>query len=224
MTCYSTTFEPYVFEQDGKVVGIDADVVREVGRRLGVEINIALKPWVRLEREIKQNIEECAFAYFRTEDRLAYMHFTQVPLHITNYTLFVAKENQRSFSNMSDISGFVVAINHGFKTTPEFSAAVEQKLIAEYRVKEEANSFQMLNSKRVDAVLTNSYVGAYQINQNQYEDIVQLFPPLSSTAAYLSFAKTDELKPWVDMFDSALFQIMIDGTYQKIFDAYTSND
>jgi polar amino acid transport system substrate-binding protein len=223
LTCYSTTFEPYVFEQDGKVVGVDADAVREIGRRLGIHIEIALKPWVRLERDIKLGTEDCAFAYFRTADRLDYMHFTNVPLHITSYTLFVLEENQRTFSSMADISGFVVGINQGFKTTPEFEAAVKQNVVTEYRVREEAMSFQMLNAKRVNAVLTNEYVGAYQIKQLELDGIVPLFPPLSSTPAYLTFAKKDELKPWVEKFDSALFQILTDGTYQAIFDRYTKN-
>jgi polar amino acid transport system substrate-binding protein len=222
LTCYSTTYEPYVFEQDGIVLGVDADVVREIGYRLGIKINIALKPWVRLERDIKSGEEDCAFAYFRSDERLDYMHFTHVPLHITNYTLFVLKENQRTFSDLKDIAGFVVAINQGFKTTPEFEAAVEQEIVTEYRVREDQLSFKMLNARRVDAVLTNNFVGAYQINQLQFPDIVPLTPPLRSTAAYLTFSKKEELKPWVEKFDHTLFEILVDGTYQKIFDRYTN--
>ncbi|MBU2864442.1 transporter substrate-binding domain-containing protein [Reinekea marina] len=222
LTCYSTTYEPYVFERDGKVVGIDSDAVREIGRRLNLDISIELKPWVRLERDIKQGIHDCAFAYFRTDERLTYMHFTNVPLHITSYTLFVNADQLRPFDSMEDIKGFQVAVNQGFQTTPEFEAAVKEELISEYRVREDSQAFKMLNAERVNAVLTNQVVGAYQAKQLGYNDIEPLKPPIRSTAAFLTFAKKDHLKPWVEKFDHAFFEILEDGSYQAIFDSYVS--
>lgn len=221
MTCTSTTYEPYVYEENGKVVGIDADAVREIGQRLGIEITIALKPWARLERDMKLGTEECAFAYFRTSERLDYMHFTNVPLHITSYTLFVNQEDEIEFSSVADIAGWVVAVNQGFKTTPEFEMAVKEGHITEHLVREELNSFQMLNVKRVDAVLTNKVVGTYQATQLGYENITPLDQPLSSTAAYLTFAKKEALKPWVEKFDHMLFELLVDGTYQTMFEHYS---
>jgi polar amino acid transport system substrate-binding protein len=219
--CLSTVFEPYVIEeQDGRVVGVDADVVREIGRRLNIDIEIELKPWVRLEKDIERGAEDCAFAYFRTAQREAYMDFTQVPLHITNYVLFTRTDQTLDYRGLSDIEGFRVGVNLGFKTPPEFEDAVERKSIFEIRVEEDAQSFQMLNAERIDAVLTNSFVGAYQVKNLGYEDITPLFPPLSSTPAFLAFSKKSNLSSLVQKFDAALYEILIDGTYQKIFDRY----
>ncbi len=221
LRCLSTIFAPYVFEADGEVVGVDVDVVKEVGRRLGIDIEIDLKPWVRLEKEIESGVEQCAFAYFRTPERQAYMDFTSVPLHITSYTLFVLKEREVNYRSLDDIKGFTVGVNQGFKTTPAFADQVERGNIEEFRVEQELQSFQMLNAKRLDAVLTNYFVGAYQVKNLTLNNVMPLFPPLQSTPAYLTFSKKRELAELVPLFDSVLFDILIDGTYQRIFETYT---
>ena len=221
LTCLSTVFAPYVFEVNNEVVGVDVDVVKEIGRRLGIAIEIKLKPWVRLEKEMEAGTEQCAFAYFKTPERLTYMDFTHVPLHITSYTLFVLAEKKLNYKSLADINGFTVGVNQGFKTTPEFAEQVARGSFTEFRVEQELQSFQMLNAKRLDAVLTNYFVGAYQIKNLQLTNVVPVFPPLQSTPAYLTFAKKAELDELVPLFDSVLFDILVDGTYQRIFDAYT---
>jgi len=217
----STVFAPYVIEKNGIVSGVDVDVVKEIGRRLHIDIEIGIKPWVRLEKDIESGQEQCAFAYFRTSARQAYMDFTNVPLHITSYTLFTQDDRVENYRQLTDINGFVVGINRGFKTTSEFETAVRRGDVKEFRVEQEEQSFQMLNAQRVDAVLTNYFVGAYQIKQLGYTNVVPLFPPLDSTPAFLTFSKRAGLEDLVTLFDSALYEILIDGTYQRIFDRYT---
>ncbi len=221
LRCMSTVFAPYVIEKNGVVSGVDVDVVKEIGRRLHIDIEIGIKPWVRLEKDIESGQEQCAFSYFRTSARQAYMDFTNVPLHITSYTLFTQADRVENYRQLTDINGFVVGINRGFKTTSEFEAAVQRGDVKEFRVEQEEQSFQMLNAQRVDAVLTNYFVGAYQIKQLGYTNVVPLFPPLDSTPAFLTFSKRAGLEDLVTLFDSALYEILIDGTYQRIFDRYT---
>lgn len=220
LVCVSTVFEPYVIEQDGKVTGIDVDVVREIGRRLNIEIDVQLKPWIRLEKDIESGEESCAFAYFQTPRREQYMDFTNVPLHITSYALFTKENPTLDYRGLSDIKGYRVGINQGFKTPAAFDEAVERNELIEFRVAEEAQSFQMLEVDRLDAVLTNSFVGAYQVKKLGLKNIEPLFPPLSSTPAYLTFSKEADLSHLVQNFNSALYEILLDGTYQDIFDRY----
>ncbi|MDX1474128.1 MAG: transporter substrate-binding domain-containing protein [Reinekea sp.] len=99
--------------------------------------------------------------------------------------------------------------------------AVRRGDVKEFHVEQEVKSFQMLNAQRVDAVLTNYFVGAYQIKQLGYTNVVPLFPPLDSSPAFLTFSKRAGLEDLVTLFDSVLYEILIDGTYQRIFDRYT---
>lgn len=220
LTCYSTVFAPFVIEENGQVKGIDVDAVKEVGKRLGIDITFALKPWKRLENEVETGDSNCVAAYFRTPERLKYMDFTNVPLHITAYTLFTKHKRPTPFRSFEQIKGWTIGINRGFKTTPAFEHALKMNWVTKYEVKNEAQSVKMISLDRLDALLTNYHVGLYNINLLGKTDITPISPSLSSTPAYLVFSKKAKLDWLVPLFDEALFEILQDGTYQKIFDAY----
>ncbi len=221
LTCVSTTYEPFVIERDGKIEGIDVDVVREIGRRIGLNIKLKLKPWKRLERDIEKGAESCGFAYFRTPERLKYMDYTNIPLHLTEYSLFVNKDNPIKYNKLADIKGMVVGVNFGFKTTREFENAQKNGLFSVIRKYTDQDSFKFLKKKmRIEAVLTNYHVGLYTASKLGME-VRALSPPLTSNPCYLTFSKKRKLSHLIPKFDTALSQILKDGTYDKIFKKYT---
>ncbi|MCX4030099.1 amino acid ABC transporter substrate-binding protein [Endozoicomonas sp. SM1973] len=218
--CVSTVYEPFVIEQEGNIKGIDIDVVAAIGKRININFTFVLKPWKRIGKRVKQGKEDCVIAYFKTPDREPYLHYTRMPIHITQYTLFVHKENRFTYSSLEDLYQRSIAVNRGFKTTPAFALAVAEQKIRQVDVREDAQSFGLLKRKRIDAVLTNYHVGSYMVKQRGYDQIIPINPPLSSTPAYVVFAKKDHLNAIIPLFDSALFSILQDGTYQKIFSQY----
>jgi polar amino acid transport system substrate-binding protein len=220
LTCHSTVFSPFVIQEGEEIKGIDVDVVKEVGRRLGIEITFELKPWKRLEKEIEKGYVSCVAAYFKTEKRAEYMDFTTVPLHVTSYTLFVEQDNKPDFWTFKDLQGWRIGVNRGFKTTPEFEEAVSKGWIAKHEVKNEVQSLKMVQSNRLDALLTNYHVGLYNIRLTNASRIVPMLPSISATPAYLVFSKKQNLAYLVPQFDEVLSDIIEDGTYDKIFSNY----
>ena len=58
-------FPPFSFEDDGKVKGVDIDIIQEMGKRLGIEIKIDLVPWKRLLKMTNSEITNPRnFCYF----------------------------------------------------------------------------------------------------------------------------------------------------------------
>lgn len=220
LTCYSTVFSPFVIEDNREIKGIDVDVIKEVGRRLHLDISFSLKPWKRLEQDVKDGTVSCVAAYFRTEERMEYMDFTSVPLHITSYTLFTNKVEVEGFKTFKDFKGWTIGVNRGFKTTPEFEAAMINGWITKYDVKSDEQSLKMVSSNRLDAMLTNYHVGLYNIKKFGVSDVRPLLPSIRSTPAYVVFSKKQNLAHLVPKFDEALFSVIQDGTYQRIVDQY----
>lgn len=220
LTCYSTVFAPFVLEQEGQVKGIDVDVIKEVGRRLGINVEFKLMPWKRLENFIKSGEIDCVAAYFQTPERMKYMDFTHIPLHMTAYTLFARKEDARNYSSLEDLKTWKIGVNRGFKTTPEFEEALYNGWVEKYEVTNDMQSFSMLEKGRLTAVLTNYHVGLYNIRELGLKDIVPIFPSIRTAPAYFVLSKKKNLGYLVQKFDEALFEVLKDGTYKKIFDTY----
>lgn len=220
LTCHSTVYAPFVFQDNGDIKGIDIDVIKEIGRRLEIEINFVLKPWKRLEKEVEEGSVSCVAAYFRTEERIKYMDFTTVPLHITSYTLFTRRDNKRAFSTLKDLKGWKIGVNRGFKTTAEFEDAVSNGWIIKHEVNNEEQSLKMIQLNRLDAILTNYHVGLYNIKKINASKIIPLHPSIVDTPAYFVFSKKKNLAYLIPKFDEALLSIIQDGTYNKIFSKY----
>lgn len=224
LTCYSTVYQPYVMDTRGNISGIDADVVREIGRRLGRDIQIKLEPWRRLEKALKAGKRDCVFSYFHTERRDDYALFTGVPMHVTQYTLFYDPEKFPAAHGLNDFLGQTIGVNRGFNTTPEFHLAKAQSDIEVVEVNEDSQSLKMLELGRIDAVLTNYDVGQYLIRVLGLSHLRALEPPLSTTPAYLVLRRSPELEPLIERFNWALFQILTDGTYARIRARYIGFD
>lgn len=222
LDCASTVFEPFVVRSGNKISGIDVEVIKEVGRRLNIVVEFHLMPWKRLEQNIKEGTETCVAAYFRTPDRETYMDFTHIPLHLTAYTLFVnSDKNPQQYRGFEHLKETVIGVNRGFKTTPEFEEAREKGWIKRYDLNNALQGLKMLSQQRLDAILTNYHVGLFLIKANKIHGVVPLKPAVASTPAYFVFSRKKNLSYLVPAFDEMLMQVMIDGTYQKIFDRYT---
>lgn len=221
LKCFSTAFEPFVIDRGGVVGGIDVDIVTEAGRSLGIAVQFELMPWVRLEQALKEGKVDCVAAYFRTPERVPYMHFTGVPLHITAYSFFVNAEDKPAFKSIDEVRGWNVGVNRGFKTTARFEQAVAEKRIEPVELNSTKQGFDMLRLKRLDAVLTNQHVGLYLGKLHHPGAFSPLEPSMRATPAYFVFAKKKKFEALVGRFDEALMRLMTDGTYKKIFDSYT---
>lgn len=220
LTCYSTVFAPFVLLQEGQVRGIDIDIMKEVGARLGINIEFKLRPWKRLEKDIQFGDIDCVAAYFQTPERAEYMDFTHIPLHITAYTLFARKEDAKNYRSLKELKAWKVGVNRGFKTTPEFEEALYNGWVEKYEVNNDAQSFSMLEKGRLTAVLTNYHVGLYNIRELDLKNIVPIFPSIRTTPAYFVFSKKKNFEHLVQKFDEALYKILQDGTYERIFNMY----
>lgn len=220
LECYSTVFEPFVIEREGRIEGVDVDIIKLVGAELGIDISFALMPWSRLEQELQQAQVQCVAAYFRTEEREKYMHFTHVPLHMTAYTLFVKSGRTAANTRFSDIRDWNIGVNRGFKTTPEFEDAIKRGRIRRIDLNSTEQGFSMLKLGRLDAVLTNYHVGKFVIKHQFPGEFIALRPSIRSTPAYFVFVKKPGYDKLVPLFDEALFRIMIDGRYQEVFNRY----
>lgn len=220
LICFSTVYEPFVINDNGDLKGIDFDLVREICRRLNIEVTFKLKPWIVLEKDLEFGHEKCAVSYFKTSKRLKYLDFMSVPVHVTSYTLFIRKNDKNLYKKLFDFKGSTIGLNRGFKTTKEFEKAKNKKIFKVENVVHEWQSFQMLKHKRLDAVLTNYHVGHYVLKKYKISNIVPILPGFRVTPAYLVFSKKSKLSYLLPKFNKTLKQMIKDGTYDKIYNKY----
>lgn len=217
ITCYSTQFPPYVVENGDHIDGIDVDIVREAGRRAGVEVHFRLLPWVRLENEIRRgsaSAVECAFAYTSNESRKTYMDFMQVPLKVTMYTLFAKRG--RFTGDLPELKGKTIGLRRGFIVPGTFEAMRKRQEVVIEETDSDISNFRKLALERIDGIITNADVGRAVLAGMASTEIVAVEPAIVQVPTFLVFNKASHLSALAAALDKALLEMQNDGSVNQI--------
>lgn len=224
LNCATDNFPPYSYLKKGKgkkkLIGIEVDLFKEALRRLGLKGKLKILPWQRMMFEMKEGLIDCMFAAFWTPQRSGFMNFTHVPFHVSTLGIYINKDKKFKFTGISDLVGKNFALPIGFKTSPKFDALVKTKKVNVKEVKLMDNAFQMVNLKRVDAVISNTLVAQGVIKKFKLKNVYQFPKPLTANSAFLTFSKKGKFPNLAPDFDAVLFDILADGTYLKMMKKY----
>lgn len=220
LNCASDIFEPYVIEQQGRLMGINVQLATQAAQLVGINIKFVRVPWLRLEGLIEQQQFDCVVAYFKTPEREHYMHFTNVPIQFTSYNFFVREGRVAGSWQKSSVKGWQIGYHRGFKLPDELQQWAEQGWVHLIAIEHDEQALGMVMKQRLDALITNRDVGLYLLKKNQWQGVAVLEPALSFTPAFLVFAKTPQLAPLVPKFDKALFTLLHDGSYELLRSHY----
>jgi len=221
VTCYDDVFAPYVMQNAGVVSGLNVDILREAGARLGIAIDVAVMPWRRLESELARRQDsavDCAFAFSRTPEREGYMEFGKIPMQPTEYALFVRADSP--INGLQDMTGKTLGVRAAFRLPDVIRAGAAEKFWQLSEVGTDAANFQKLSLQRVDAVLADSVVGLYTIQQLKLAKLRRLTEPVARFDTYLVFKKSPGSAALAAAFDRAFRQMQQDGSILRLSAPY----
>jgi polar amino acid transport system substrate-binding protein len=224
LECATNEFRPFGFEEDGELGGVEVDLIGEISKRLDLPINLQLMPWKRMIFAMQNGSIDCMFAAFRTPERETFMDFTNVPFHVTSFAFFTHKDRPVEFKSLESLEGLTIGLVSGIRTSPKFDAAVEAGLFKVEGANSVEANFKKLDRKRIDAVLFNRHVGEEALKTLNLSSIRVDPRPLTATAAYLTFSKARGHADLIPGIDAVLFDILTDGTYERIFRKYAATN
>lgn len=221
--CATNQFAPYGFKENGQLRGIEVDIMQEIAKRLNFKLKLTMLPWKKMITHMKKGKNDCMFAAFKTAERMEFMDYTNVPIHVSTLVFYVHKDRVFQYQGMEDLKGLTIGLVRGFATSPDFDTARGKKWFTVEEANGVEQNFKKLSKQKINAVLFNHHVGAHTLNTLNIKNVIPLSVPLTATSAYVTFSKKRNLAQLVPKFDATLFNIMADGTYKKIFEKYISS-
>jgi len=221
-------FKPFRWLEDNRLIGIDIDILTELGKRIDVTFNIRIVPWARLINMVQQGDIHGAFSANKTHDRENFAHFIEVPLHQSYFSIFVLEGNQFKFDDITDLYGKRIGKIRGFSISKEFDQAVKSNKINIHEINSTEQYFNLVKIGRIDAFVAAHYPSLYELNTlGLSESIVPLPKPASKIKqAYLMISKEAELKNRISIINNlnnALNHMLKDGTIDNINAKYLEN-
>ena len=219
-------YPPFSFEQDGKMIGIDNEVIAEIGRRIGLDIEIDYLPWKRLLAHLKYGSTDAAFALFFTQERNEFALYADIePIHDGAFYLYVKKGSEFDFKQVSDLYNKKIGLQLAFSVSEAFDRAVEEKKVDILSAFSNVNNIELLLADRIEAFIGHELVTGYNLrNMNALNKVTRLSLPVSEKKAFLVLSR--ESKSFADKasllnkINQALIEMKADGTHQKIVDQY----
>lgn len=220
-------YPPYEFEKDGEIQGIAVEIIREVFHRMNQPITISLHPWATALKQIENGEADAVFTAFKTPEREKFADYSKEVLITQSVSLFVKSDANITFDgDLIKMNQYAFGVVSGISYGRIFDDAVKNGMITKLVISDtgEMNMKKLLEG-RCDILVSNT-LGALDIlgKMGAQNRVKALKPIMQSVPSYLAFSKKNNLIPIREKFDKILQEMIKDGSYDRIMNAYFDKD
>ncbi|MBZ0135437.1 MAG: ABC transporter substrate-binding protein/permease [Planctomycetes bacterium] len=205
----SGAFQPFsTTDAEGKLTGFDADIATVLAERIGLEPALVQNDWAAIQQGLQSRKYDLVCGSMAiTDERLQSMHFT-LPYYVSGAQVFAPSGTQSldglRFGVTEDSTYATYMRDH-----PDEFPNVE---IIQFG--SEAEIVAAIKTNKVDAFVSDKIVGGWYIKQGGAQ--VRPWGPLLYQEA-CGIAARKESPQLVHLANGALFEIVQDGTYTRIY-------
>jgi polar amino acid transport system substrate-binding protein len=221
--------EPNRWVANGKIVGIDPDVIDYVMKKLGIPYKIELvSSSARLEANAKENpaVYDMVFTYSYTADRDKYLFYPKESHISFNWNFFYLKENEGKFvfSEYKDLAKWTIGFTKGMSYSDDFLKAIKEVPLKIDEITTNEQQLDKLLAKRFDLVPLNTKATLYEAQKLGVLDKISYLPkPIKDKDYFNTFVRASDYPGLTDVaarYDEVLKQMKKDGSLAKILAKY----
>lgn len=172
MQIVTSEYPPFEYSEDGRLVGTDTHVIRQVVTAMGYEPRIELLPWIRAEAKVRRGEADLVYSLTYSEARANFYHFTD-PINQVQDVFFALRDSNINWQTMDDLNGLRVGISASYSYAPEFMDWIERHPDRVTRVSHEQpelTSLKMLVHRRIDLFICERSVCEYLLEKHREEE------------------------------------------------------
>lgn len=211
------TFAPMGFKKDGKIVGFDVDMAKEVAKKLDKEVEFQNIDWDLKETELETgNIDLIWNGYSVTEQRKKQVLFSDP--YMENRQLIVTTD-KTGVKTKKDLAGKTISVQKNSSAydavmkDDAFVSSLDGGKLTQFDTNNDC--FMDLESGRSDAIVVDETLARYYIKQQDNGvNYVYLDENFGTEDYAVGMRKAD--KALCKEINKALKELKDDGTYDKI--------
>lgn len=212
-------FPPYEYFENGKVVGIDAEIMQAICDKLGMKLEISNMEFDSIIIAVQSGQADVGAAGMTiTEDRLKSINFS-TPYATAKQVIIVAEGS--SIASPDDLEGKIIGVQTSTTGDLYMTWDYEDEGLATVdRYSKGTEAVLALKQGKVDAVVIDNEPAKVFVAQNEGLKILPTEYTTEEYALAISKDKTDLL----DKINTALAELKDSGELQKIIDKYIKAD
>ncbi|MEM5787367.1 MAG: transporter substrate-binding domain-containing protein, partial [Syntrophobacteraceae bacterium] len=210
-------FPPVEYLENSIPRGLNVELLNELSRILGREIDIRLMQWEEAQQKVLDGEIDAITTMAITEKRKELFDFSDITLRY-QYCLFVNSQ-QVGIRTVSDLEGRAVGITEGGLPQQVLESNPKIKLVI---VKDYAEGFRLLLSQEIDAVGADRWVGAYTLLENDIRGVTIIEEPIAEKVSGIAVKKGNtELLNEINL---ALSKLKTEGTIKTIEEKWATKE
>lgn len=214
--CTHLPYEPFQYQQNGKIVGFDVDLMDLVAKKLGVKQTIVNTPFETIETGQAMNTGKCDIAAAGmtiTDERKKVIDFSD-PYFDATQALLVKKG--AGYDSLESLDGKTLGVQVG--TTGEEYVKDNAPDGVNVKVFEDlALELEAVKTGSVDAAVNDNSVLYDYVDENPDTEVTKEFDTGEQYGFGVAKDQNDKL---LDVVNDTLAKAFDDGTYDKLFKKY----
>lgn len=214
---------PYAMMRDGRLTGLDLDMIRLLLDEMGCSYRFIERPWKRLLLEVEQGKLDLASGASKTAERQQYGLFSH-SYRTESAVLLVRRTATVTPLSLDDVVAqqFRLAITRGYYYGDDFDRLNQQPAFRALLQpsKEDRMNLKKLAAGRVDGVLADPFAAAARLREEGLTDQVRVQMTVHANEVYFLLSRQTMSAAFVEQLDQALTKVRADGRYQEIIDQY----
>lgn len=203
--------------ENNEVVGFDVDIGSELARRIGVEPVIVPTAWDGIIAGlVTGRFDTIVGSMGITEERRQAVDFAG-PYYRSGLAVFVAEDSEAQ--TLADLDGETIGVNLG-ELAEEWASGRSEWTVRTYKGLPEL--FLELRSGRIDAFATDDIPVLVAINQN--DEPIRMLDVPDLEKFDIGIALRQDNPEFKAALQTALDEMMADGTYMEIADRWVGSD
>ena len=189
-------FPPYSYLENGKIVGYDIDVLKEIEKELNIKIEIEAIPWNRVLKYIESGKADGGFSLFKTDEREVWSTFIEPPIRKSTFVIFTKVGNEFQCNSLNDLKNKKVGINRGFSINDEFDKLKLLNKINVIESEDETLNFKLLQNDRIDCYVGNYFSSSNWLSKSGLKNEFSIldYQVVPSRPAYIVLSKKSKYK------------------------------
>jgi polar amino acid transport system substrate-binding protein len=210
---------PYRIDIDGKLSGIDIDLIRALEDRIGIPIEVQRHPFARCLEMIRQGQADLITGIAYTPEREEYIRYSPQSYSDVRPVFYVATGKGATVQQYEDLYGLRIGYSLNSAYFEPFNSDAE---LTKVGLSNEEQVLRMLAFGRVDAIIGTNPNLAYDVARLGFVHRVEqtVYQPEPRTPLYFGYPRNAGRQDLFDDIDLALGQLLEEGVVESILEGY----
>ena len=214
---YSAVYPPYQIDRNGKLTGINTQIVRAIFQHSDVPFEIKYVPWSRAQKYVGDDSQRNSAIYCLGRNEQREQKYKWVGVYFYQKISFLTlKKSGVRISDLDDVKKYVTGLVRGDIITQQL---MSQGYIGKYEiVHDDILNIKKLFKKRVQTIVTSELAAKYIAKENGFDpNQIESQYEVATVRFNLALSKRTSDEIWSKL--HASLNILLDnGTIEKIID------